>query len=222
MGMIKLHHNSIDFFKQNIDHIFETGALAEGDWNKKLESYITDLTGAISSVSTNSNGSALVALMTIYKHYFSRKRVMIQSNTMYGVKTMVSAAGCDFAGVIDCQLNTLMPSLNDVKHSIQKFSKKEKNSLIILLSHIGGIINPDIVDIALLCKEENIILLEDCAHSFAATLNNKHSGLFGDAGVYSFYATKAIPVGEGVLQYHLMKKLCKKLRSFQYMIDLTR
>ena len=39
--------------------------------------------------------------------------------------------------------------------------------------------------------------MEDCAHSFGSTLNGKHSGLFGDAGVYSFYATKAIPVGEG-------------------------
>jgi dTDP-4-amino-4,6-dideoxygalactose transaminase len=28
-------------------------------------------------------------------------------------------------------------------------------------------------------------------------LNGKHSGLFGDAGVYSLYATKAVPAGEG-------------------------
>ena len=48
-----------------------------------------------------------------------------------------------------------------------------------------------------MCKDENIILLEDCAHSFGSTLNDKHSGLFGDAGVYSFYATKSIPAGEG-------------------------
>ena len=40
-------------------------------------------------------------------------------------------------------------------------------------------------------------MLEDCAHSFGSTYNNKHSGLFGDAGVYSFYSTKAIPAGEG-------------------------
>jgi dTDP-4-amino-4,6-dideoxygalactose transaminase len=40
-------------------------------------------------------------------------------------------------------------------------------------------------------------LLEDCAHSFGATLNGKSSGLFGNAGVYSFYSTKAIPAGEG-------------------------
>ena len=66
-----------------------------------------------------------------------------------------------------------------------------------LITHIGGWINPDIEAISLLCKKKGIILIEDCAHSLGSTLNNKHSGLFGDAGVYSLYATKAIPAGEG-------------------------
>ena len=90
-----------------------------------------------------------------------------------------------------------MPSIESFKMKINKLSKKEKESLIVLLSHIGGIVNPDIYEISKLCSEENIILIEDCAHSFESTLNGKRSGLFGNAGVYSFYATKAIPVGEG-------------------------
>ena len=101
------------------------------------------------------------------------------------------------AGFIDCQLETLMPGLNDVKNIIENYNKEYRHKLIILLSHIGGIVNPDIQAIADLCQEENIILIEDCAHSYAATLNNKHSGLFGNGGVYSFYATKAISAGEG-------------------------
>ena len=32
-----------------------------------------------------------------------------------------------------------------------------------------------------MCKSENIILLEDCAHSVGSTQDNIHSGLFGDA-----------------------------------------
>ena len=65
-----------------------------------------------------------------------------------------------------------------------------------------------------MCKEENIILLEDCAHSFGATLNDKHSGLFGDAGVYSFYATKAIPCGEGGLVVTNQDNLGEMINSF--------
>jgi len=197
MGMIQIPKNSIRFFKEHLDEIFETGAFAEGPWNKKLSNYVKTLTGADTALPTNSNGAGMVALLSIYRYYHDRKTVMIQSNTMYGVKTMVAAGGCNLTGYIQCQLDTLMPSLEDVQNIISPLSKDEKDTLIILLSHIGGIVNPDIESIAALCKKENIILLEDCAHSFGATLYGKHSGLFGNAGVYSFYATKAIPVGEG-------------------------
>ena len=46
-------------------------------------------------------------------------------------------------------------------------------------------------------KEKNIILIEDSAHSFGSTLNKNFSGTFGNAGVYSYYSTKAIFAGEG-------------------------
>ena len=197
MGLIKLPKKSIDFFKQHIDLIFESGIFAEGPWNNKLSEFVKDLTMANYAIATNSNGTGITALLVIYKHYFNRNKALIQNNTMYGVKTMIHTGGLNLKGYIPCQIKTLMPSLKDVKDSLAKFSKSEKNSLVIVLSHIGGIINPDIEAIASLCKNENIILIEDCAHSFGATLDEHHSGLFGNAGVYSFYATKAIPVGEG-------------------------
>jgi len=89
-----------------------------------------------------------------------------------------------------------MPSFDDLKKAVDNY-KGEVKQLVILLSDIGGIINPDIEKIAKFCKEKNIILLEDAAHSFGATLNKKFSGTFGNAGVYSYYSTKAIFAGEG-------------------------
>jgi perosamine synthetase len=196
MGMIKLPKNSVKYFKDNIDEIFYSGNLAEGTWNEKLSTYTKNMVKSKSAIPTNSNGAGLVALLNYFNHYQKRNHVFIQTNTMYGVKTMVGAGSCRLAGYIDCQINTLMPSIENVIDSIDSY-KGDKRNLIILLSHIGGIVNPDIEEIAEFCKIKNIVLLEDCAHSFGATLNGKHSGLFGDAGVYSFYATKAIPAGEG-------------------------
>ena len=194
--MIKIPESAIKFFQENLNDIFSTGNLAEGKWNQELSSYVADYCNVNNAVPTSSNGSGLVALLLVYKEYFRRSDVLIQSNTMYGVKTMVYSAGCNLAGFIDCTLNTLMPSFEQVKKGVEEF-KGDKSNLIILLSHIGGIINPDIDKISEYCKSENLILLEDCAHSYGATLNNKHSGTFGDAGVFSFYATKSVPAGEG-------------------------
>ena len=214
MGLIKLPEKSINFFKNNQDDIFNSGALAEGPWNAKLSEYVRDLIGSEDALPTNSNGAGLVALMSIYRHYYGRSNVMIQTNTMYGVKTMVNASGLKLSGYVNCCLETLMPSIQTVENAINGLTEKEKNQTIILLSHIGGIVNPDIESIASLCQEENIILLEDCAHSFGATLNNKHSGLFGNAGVYSFYATKAIPAGEGGIVVTNNSELGKMVRSY--------
>jgi len=197
MGLVKLPESSVQFFKENIDEIFKSGFLAEGPWNCKISEFVTNLACTRIAIPTNSNGAGIVSLLNIYKKYFGRDRVIIQSNTMYGVKTMIPSGGCKLMGFIGCQLDTLMPNLESVKNAIFKISTQERDKLILLLTHIGGIINPDIQGIVELCEQENIILIEDCAHSFAATLNNKHSGTFGSAGVYSFYATKAIPAGEG-------------------------
>jgi perosamine synthetase len=196
MGMIKLPERAIKFFKDNIDEIFITGNLAEGKWNLAISDHVKSFCNVQHAIPTSSNGTGLVALMTIYRTYYNRSKVFIQSNTMYGVKTMVYSAACEVSGYIDCNVDTLMPGIEQVIKSVREYEGK-KDELIILLSHLGGLINPDIQKIANYCSQNNIILLEDCAHSYGATLNGKHSGTFGDAGVFSFYATKSIPAGEG-------------------------
>ena len=72
MGMIKLPMNSIDYFKKNFDEIFQSGNLAEGQWNKILEGFVKDLTGSQVSVASNSNGAGLVALLCTYRYYHNR------------------------------------------------------------------------------------------------------------------------------------------------------
>ena len=196
MGTIKLPKNSIDFFKNNQNQIFESGYLAEGPWNEQLSEKIKSICNVKNAICVNSNGSGLVALLLIYKEYYGRTNVMIQSNTMYGVKTMTKTAGYNLVDIIDCSLETLMPTFEDLKKTVNNYQGKI-NQLVILLSDIGGIINLDIEKISKFCREKNIILLEDAAHSFGSTLNKKFSGTFGNAGVYSYYSTKAIFAGEG-------------------------
>ena len=196
MSLVKLPKKSVEFFKKNQDEILNSGNLVEGAWNKTLNEKIKEISGAKNAICVNSNGSGLVAILLIFKTYFGREDVMIQSNTMYGVKTMVGTSGLNLVNFINCQIETLMPNYKDVENAVKNY-KGDKNKLVIMLSDIGGIINPDIEKIAKFLKQENILLLEDAAHSFGARLNKKFSGTFGDAGVYSYYATKAIFAGEG-------------------------
>ncbi len=197
MGSIKLPKKSIKFFEDHYKEIFKEGALAEGKWNKESSNLVRQFTGIEHAVPVSSNGTGMVAMMQLMNHLYKRDCVLIQSNTMYGVLTMVNAAGLKIKGVIDCDTIFLVPNISMIKKGVEQLDRKSKNRLIILLSHIGGITNPWIEEIAEYCSRENILLLEDCAHSYGAVMNNKHTGSYGDAGVYSFYSTKAIFSGEG-------------------------
>lgn len=195
MGMIKLPEKSIEFFKSNFNEIFESGALAEGQWNEKVASWAADYCNASNALAVNSNGAGIFTILRILKQYRSKKKVFLQSNTMYGVKTMAVSSGLELCGFVDCGLDYLMPTIEQTRNFVDALDKPEE--CVFLLTHIGGWVNPDIEKIAILCKEKGISLVEDCAHSLGSTLNGKHTGLFGDAGVFSLYATKAVPAGEG-------------------------
>ena len=196
MGMIKIPDQSLNYFQEKFPEIIESGNLAEGQWNNAIADMVTSYTSAKHASVFNSNGSGLVTALKIFKEHRGKKKVFLQSNTMYGVKTIAYTSGLEISGFVDSDLdNLLMPTLNDVINFVNKLDKPEEN--VFLLTHIGGWVNPDIIEIAKFCKEKDILLLEDCAHSYGSLLDGKHTGLFGDAGVYSFYSTKAVPVGEG-------------------------
>ncbi len=209
--MIKLPKKSIDFFNNNYSNIFESGNLAEGDWNKAVASWASEYTSAKYALSVNSNGSGVFAILNLMKHYRGKNKVFLQSNTMYGVKTMAASSGLDLCGYVDCDLEYLMPTYEQVASFIDTLV--EPKECVFLLTHIGGWVNPDIKAIAKLCKDKGVALVEDCAHSLGSTLNSQHTGTFGEAGVYSLYATKTIPVGEGgiiVTEDHDLHQMLEK------------
>jgi perosamine synthetase len=212
LGMIQIPQASLMKFKSNFESIVASGNLAEGLWNKKLNDFFVNYTGVKNSISFASNGSGILAILMLLKKYRGYENIFIQSNTMYGVKTMAITSGLKFIGFVDCNISSLMPSINQFESFVNKLSNPSKS--VFLISHIGGIINPDIKEISELCQRKKIALVEDCAHSLGATLNSEHSGVFGLAGVYSLYATKAVPAGEGGIAITNDEELALMLQKF--------
>ena len=212
MGTIKLPEESTKFFQENYPEIFESGNLAEGKWNEAVADWGCNYTEAPHALAFNSNGSGLFTILRLLKRYRSKKNIFLQSNTMYGVKTIAISSGLDLKGFVNCSLNYLMPTIEQVEKFINTLENPEES--VFLLTHIGGWINPDIKKIAQLCNKKGVALVEDCAHSIGATLNKQHSGLYGIAGVYSLYATKAVPAGEGGLMVTKDKELFEMSKRF--------
>jgi len=85
----------------------------------------------------------------------------------------------------------------------------------VFLVHIGGHIAFDAPAIAALCRERGVLLLEDCAHAHGAVWDERRPGTFGDAGIYSLYATKTISTGEGGVLVSRHDELLQFARSYR-------
>src|SRR6185312_12000481 len=84
-----------------------------------------------------------------------------------------------------------------------------------ILVHIGGHIAFDAERIAEDCRANGIFLLEDCAPAPGADCSGRKPGAFGNAGVYSLYATKTVSTGEGGVLVSGDEELIEFARKFR-------
>jgi len=97
---------------------------------------------------------------------------------------------------------------NDLKKKITKKSK------IIIPVHLYGNI-AYIKQINEIAKKNGLTVIEDAAQSLGSTLNNKHTGTFGELGCFSLYPAKVMTSGEGGFVATNNKKLYEKLRMIR-------
>jgi dTDP-4-amino-4,6-dideoxygalactose transaminase len=103
----------------------------------------------------------------------------------------ISAAGGSVE-YVDCNREDLCVSFADFEAKVRRHRPRAA-----FVVHIGGHIAFDVERIAELCRAEDIFLIEDCAHAHGAHWHGRRPGSWGDAGVWSFAATKTVSTGEG-------------------------
>ncbi|MGE0068052.1 MAG: DegT/DnrJ/EryC1/StrS family aminotransferase, partial [Solirubrobacterales bacterium] len=117
--------------------------------------------------------------------------VLCPSNTFMATPLAAIGAGAAVE-FVDCNREDLCMSFADFERQAERHKPRAA-----ILVHIGGHIAFDAEKIAAYCRDHGIFLLEDCAHAHGADWNGSRPGGFGDAGVYSLYATKTVSSGEG-------------------------
>jgi len=175
-------------FHELIDQVFESNRWAEGPMNAAFEEAWEKWNGAPAVATSSWSGGAMAALDWID---VKDEVVLCPSNTFMATPLSVIKAGGKVE-FVDCNREDLCMSFDDFEKKAEQHKPKA-----VWLVHIGGHIAFDTEKIAGYCKAHDIKLLEDCAHAHGASWNGKKPGTYGDAGVYSFYATKTISTGEG-------------------------
>ena len=188
------------------DQIFESNRWTEGPFTERFEELWQDWNELPAVAFANWTGAALACLDYIDVR---GKTVLCPSNTFMATPLSVVKAGGQVQ-FVDCNRHDLCMSYEDFATKAERYKP-----VAVWLVHIGGHIAFDVEKIAAYCRENGIWLLEDCAHAHGAHWNGKRPGTWGDAGVYSFYATKTISTGEGGLLVTRHKDLVEYAHKYR-------
>lgn len=170
-----------------LNKVFDSNFWSEGKMVERFEREFAEFAG-LSSLAFSNGGTSLLALFTFAR--VDGHEVIVPANTFYATAVAAKMAGAEVV-YADCNKDDLCISLNDIK------SKVTPRTKAVCVVHIGGHMAFEIEEIADFCRQNDIVLIEDCAHAHGASLNGKVPGSWGLGGAYSFYATKTMPLGEG-------------------------
>jgi perosamine synthetase len=187
--------------------ILETGQLAWGKQNDRLEVDFAAFVGVRHAVSANSGASALeLALRALDVR---GREVIVPTNTNYASAGAVVLAG-GTPVFCDTDAGTLSPRVDQIR---ERISPKTAGIMIV---HLGGIMTPELPSILAFAKREGYFVIEDASHAHSSTLNGRKAGTFSDVSAFSMFATKVITMGEGGLittDSETIHDLCKSLRN---------
>lgn len=172
---------------QAVTEVLLSGQYVQGKKVKQFESEFAKYIGTKYAIATNSGTSALhTALMASGIHDCD---VAVSALTFFATIEAVVHAGCKPV-FIDVDPHTYTMSPVDLARKITP--ETEAVIPVHLFGHPANMI--EIMEKS--CIYE-LIVIEDACQSHGTEYNEMKTGSLGDAGVFSFYATKNMTTGEG-------------------------
>jgi dTDP-4-amino-4,6-dideoxygalactose transaminase len=172
-----------------IREVLESGWLTMGPKTMKFEEAFANYIGCKYGLASNSCTSALFLAL----HGLGIRKgasVVVPVNTFVATANVVRWLGAE---VLFCDVG------EDGELDVAKLStllEEDEKIKCVIPVHLYGF-SCDMKQIVRLVEKHGVRMIEDCAQSVGATFGDKKVGSFGDAGCFSFYATKNITTGEG-------------------------
>lgn len=184
------------------------GQLYKPQW----EQYCNAMSGIFERAYYNNNGPLLNELEEKIANFIGVKHAICTSNATLGLMIALDAMNLKgkvivpaftfVASVQAVEWNNLEPVLCDIEPNSQHIDIEHLKTLItddvsaiMAVNLWGNVCN--IIELERIAEEHNIKLIMDSAQAFAAEIDNRKVGQFGDCEVFSFHATKIINATEG-------------------------
>lgn len=179
--------------------------------NKKVEKIV--LKQLHKSISIYDRSGIFKDFEESFAKYHQRKYALLCSSGTLAIHSMFVAAGFKEGDEVICPAYTFFATVTpllftgakpilcdidengniDPKEIKKKITSKTKG---VIITHMWGI-PCQMEEIVKICKENNLILLEDCSHAHGARYKGKLVGSFGDLAAWSLQGPKNVSGGEG-------------------------
>ncbi len=212
--------NEKKYLNECIDSTFVSSV---GKFVDRFESMMMEYTGSKYAIATV-NGTSALHISLLVAGVEKNDEVITQPLTFIATCNAINYCGADPV-FIDVDRDTLGLSPIALKDFLLNYTVMEKGECINKVTgkvikacvpmHTFG--HPCRIDeISELCKEYNIVLIEDAAESLGSFYKDQHTGTFGKLGAFSFNGNKVITAGAGgciVTDDELLAKKAKHLST---------
>jgi dTDP-4-amino-4,6-dideoxygalactose transaminase len=195
--------------KEEIDAV--TRVLQGQQWSAgpvtaEFEQRFADYVGTTYGVAVNSGSSALLLALAALEPY---RRIVIpalQFPTLY--------SACVWAKHDSIVMDINADTLNLDPAKLEAWLAEGNRADVVAFVHVAG--NPaGIGKIAELCKQYDMILLEDCCEAMGSLSHGKMAGSFGDMAAFSTHSAHHISTGEGGMLLTSNQTYAKKIRELR-------
>jgi dTDP-4-amino-4,6-dideoxygalactose transaminase len=181
----------------------KSGWIGTGPRVKHFEEMFREYKGVKHAAAVNSCTAALHLVLEAIG-IGNGEEVIVPSMTFAATANAVIHAGARPV-LADVDKNTMNIDIGDIKRKITA-----KTKAVIPVHFAGRPCDMDgIIDVS---KKNNLKIIEDSAHALEAEYHGRKTGTMGDAGCFSFYATKNVITGEGGMVITANEEYARKVK----------
>ncbi|PCJ51569.1 MAG: aminotransferase DegT [Planctomycetota bacterium] len=196
--------NKID---ERIQKVLAHGRYIMGPEIKELEDQLSAFTQTKHCITTSSGTDALILPMLAWDIQPGDEIITTPFSFIATIEVIALLKAKPV--FVDIDPHTFNLDINQIENKISN-----KTKLIIPVSLFG--LTPDLNALQDICNKHNLKLLEDGCQSFGASLNDKKSGSFGDAGATSFFPAKPLGCyGDGGAVFTNDDDLAEKIKQLR-------
>jgi len=188
-----------------------------------LEEEFKKYLGVKYAISFNSGRSAFLAILNALS-LDKGDEILLQAFTCNAVPNPIIWSG--FKPVyVDCDEKTFNIDIEDLKNTLRQGHSAElsrspqgKKPKALVVQHTFGL-SAEIDEILEICRQNNLILIEDCAHSLGVTYKGRNVGTFGKVAFFSFSRDKVISSVYGGMVATNDPSIAEKIRQVKGMLS---